>query len=224
MIELTVTNIIVAANVILSIIGFQNREFLSKMLFNAFQVVHRKEYYRVFSHAFIHGSVLHILFNMYVLYNFGNLIEQIFTIPEVFNSIFPELEFWGVSQGYLYYILLYFGGIFFATLPAIKNHHNNPSYNSLGASGAVSAVVLGFILLLPTAPLGILFLPFRIPAFILGGAYLAYEYYMSKRGQTGIAHDAHFWGALYGLVLLLILKPGFGLHFLNQVGQFFGLI
>lgn len=224
MIELSVTNIIVAANVILSIIGFQNREFMSKMLFNAYQVVHRKEYYRVLSHAFIHGGILHLLFNMYVLYNFGNLIEQIFTIPEVFNQIFPELEFWGVSQGYLYYILLYFGGILFATLPAIKKHQNNPSYNSLGASGAVSAVVLGFILMLPTAPLGILFLPFQIPAFILGIAYLGYEFYMSKRGQTGIAHDAHFWGALYGLVLLLILKPGFGPHFLNQVGQYFGFI
>jgi len=224
MFELSITNIIVAANVILSIVGFQNRDFLSKMLFNAYQVVHRKEYYRVLTHAFIHGGILHLLFNMYVLYNFGNLIEQIFTIPEVFNRIFPELEFWGVSNGYLYYILLYFGGILFATLPAIKKHQDNPGYNSLGASGAVSAVVLAFILLLPTVNLRLFFIPIDIPAFILGAAYLGYEYYMSRRGQTGIAHDAHFWGALFGLVLLLILKPGFGMHFLNQVGQFFGVI
>lgn len=221
MIELSLTNAIVAANVILSIVGFQNRAFLSKSLFNAYQVVHRKEYYRVLSHAFVHGSVLHLLFNMYVLYNFGNLIEQIFTNSKVFDSLFPTLEFWGVSKGYLFYILLYFGGILFATLPAIRKHQNNPGYNSLGASGAVSAVVLAFILLLPTVNLQIIFIPINIPAFILGGAYLAYEYFMSRRGQTGIAHDAHFWGALYGLVLLLIIKPQFGAYFIAQVGAFF---
>lgn len=220
MFELSLTTIIVAANVILSFIGFQNREFLSKWVFNAYQVVHRKEYYRVVTHAFIHGSVLHLLFNMYVLYNFGNLIEAIFTNPKVFENLFPSLDFWGTSRGYLYYVLLYFGGVLFATLPAIRKHQNNPGYNSLGASGAVSAVVLAFILLLPTVDMGILFIPIRIPAFILGAAYLTYEYFMSKRGQTGIAHDAHFWGALYGLVLLLILKPQFGMYFIQQISTF----
>jgi len=106
MIQLSLTNIIVAANVILSFIALQNRDVLSKLLFNPYQVVHRKEYYRVISHAFIHGGFMHLLFNMYVLYSFGNLIEQIFTIPQVFNRLFPNIEFWGVSQGYLYYVLL----------------------------------------------------------------------------------------------------------------------
>jgi len=224
MIQITLTNIIVLANVILSFIAFQNRDIQSKLLFNPYQVVHRKEYYRVISHAFIHGDFMHILFNMYVLYSFGNLIEQIFTIPGAFNQLFPDLEFWGVSQGYLYYVLLYFGGIIFATLPAIKNHKDDPSYNSLGASGAVSAVVMAFILLLPTTNLRLFFIPIDIPAFILGGAYLGYEYYMSKRGRTGIAHDAHFWGAIFGLVLLLLLRPSFGLYFLNDVGTFLGLV
>lgn len=223
MIQLSLTTIIVAVNVILSFVALQNRYVLSKLIFNAYQVVHRKEYYRVITHAFIHGGFMHLLFNMYVLYSFGNLIEQIFTIPELFNRVFPSLEFWGVSTGYLYYVLLYFGGIIFATLPAIKKHNNNPGYNSLGASGAVSAVVMAFILLLPTTNLRLFFIPIDIPAFILGAAYLGFEYYMSKRGQTGIAHDAHFWGAIYGLVLLLLLKPAFGLHFLSQVGQFLGI-
>ena len=207
MIQLSLTNIIVAVNVILSFIALQNRDVLSKLVFNAYQVAHRKEYYRVITHAFIHGGFMHLLFNMYVLCSFGNLIEQIFTIPQVFNRVFPSFEFWGVSQGYLYYVMLYFGGILFATLPALKKHSNNPGYNSLGASGAVR----------------LFFIPIDIPAFILGAAYLGFEYYMSKRGQTGIAHDAHFWGAIYGLVLLLILKPGFGLNFLSRVGQFFGI-
>lgn len=222
MITLSITNIIIGINVILSVIAFQNRDFMSKMLFNPYQVVHRKEYYRVITHAFIHANFIHLFFNMYVLYSFGNLIESIFVNPELFARLFPDLKFWGISNGYLFYLLLYFGGILFAVLPAIKKHNNDPGYNSLGASGAVSAVVIAFILLMPTVPLRLLFVPIDIPAFILGAAYLGYEYYMSRRGGTGIAHDAHFWGAIYGLVLLLILRPSFGLYFIQQIGQFFG--
>lgn len=224
MISLTVTNCIIGINIILSLIAFQNREFLSRMLFNPFQVVHRKEYLRVIGHAFIHADWIHLFFNMYVLYSFGNLIERIFTSAQIFKQLFPTTEYWGVSNGYLFYILLYLGGILFAALPAIKKHKDDPSYNSLGASGAVSAVVMAFIVLLPTTKLQLFFIPLDIPAFILGAAYLGYEYYMSKRGRTGIAHDAHFWGAIYGLVLLLILRPYFGLHFIREIGAFIGLI
>lgn len=224
MIQMSITNIIILANVILSFIAFQNKDVLSKLVFNPFQVAHRKEYYRVITHAFIHGDFMHILFNMYVLYSFGNLIEQIFTVKEVFNQIFPDIEFWGVSNGYLYYVLLYFGGIIFATLPALKKHKDDPGYNSLGASGAVSAVVMAFILLLPLHKLYLFFIPIGIPGFIFGAAYLGYEYYMSKKGRTGIAHDAHFWGAIYGLVLLLILRPSFGLYFISDIGHFLGIV
>ncbi len=222
--NLSLTTIIVIANVVLSLMAFSNRDLLSKMLFNAYQVVHRKEYYRLLTHAFIHGSYIHLFFNMYVLYSFGNLIERIFTEPKVFDSLFPTLEFWGTSRGYLYYVLLYLGGIIFATLPSLKKQQNNPSYNSLGASGAVSAVVMAFILLMPTTNLRLFFIPIDIPAFILGAAYLGYEYYMSKRGGTGIAHDAHFYGAIYGLVLLVILKPPFFLYFINYIGSFLGIV
>ena len=222
MINLSVTSIIVAANVILSIIAFQNRDFLSKMLFNAYMVVHRKEYYRVISHAFIHANWLHLFFNMYVLYLFGSQIESIFTEKLYFNYLFPDMEFWGVSRGYLYYTLLYLGGILFASLPAIRKHKDNPSYNSLGASGAVSAVVMAFILLLPTQKLYLFFIPIGIPGFIFGAAYLFYEYYMSKKGGTGIAHDAHFFGAVYGFVLLVILKPMFLVYFFQRIAELIG--
>jgi len=221
--ELSLNTIIVIINVVVSLIAFQNQDLLSKLIFNAYQVKHRKEYYRVISHAFIHGDFMHLLFNMYVLWSFGGLIETIFTNPDAFYYYFPELEFWGTSSGYLYYILLYFGGIIFATLPSLKKHGDNIHYNSLGASGAVSAVVLASILLLPTMDIYIFFIPIGIPAFVVGGAYLGYEYYMSKNSQGRIAHDAHYFGAVYGLVLLLILKPYFGIRFLELIGSFIGL-
>lgn len=224
MIEMSITNIIVGLTVVVSLLALNNPSLMSKMLLNPYQVIQRKEYYRIFTHAFIHGNFLHLFFNMYVLYSFGNLIETIFTNQEVFNRLFPSMDFWGVSKGYLIYILVYFGGLMFAVLPSLKKHQNNPSYNSLGASGAVSAVVMVFILVMPTSNLQILFIPFNIPAFILGAAYLIYEYVMSKKGNTGIAHDAHLLGAVFGLVLILVVQPSMGLHFLNEIAYFFGLI
>jgi len=221
--DLSLNTIIVAINVVVSLVAFQNQELMSKLIFNPYQVRHRREYYRVITHAFIHADFMHLFFNMFVLWSFGGLIESIFTDSNVFYSLFPELEFWGTSMGYLYFVLLYVGGIIFATLPSIKKHSENPHYNSLGASGAVSAVVLAAILLLPTMDIYIFFIPIGIPAFIVGGAYLGYEYYMSKNSQGRIAHDAHYFGAVYGLILLLILKPYFGLRFLELIGSFIGL-
>lgn len=223
MITLSITNILIAACIILSLLAFNNPTLMSKMLFNPYLVVHRKEYYRVLSHAFIHGNFIHLFFNMYVLFSFGNLVETIFTDERVFNNLFPEQEFWGVSKGYLMYFMVYFGGLLFAVLPSIYKHKDNPSYNSLGASGAVSSVIMVFILLMPTSNLQIIFIPINIPAFILGIAYLVYEYFMSKRGNTGIAHDAHLLGGVFGLLLVLILQPAMGLHFIQEIGQFFGL-
>lgn len=220
--DISLNTIIVIANVVVSLVAFGNPGWMSKLIFNAYQVVHRREYYRVVTHAFIHANYIHLLFNMYVLYTFGGLIESMFTNERVFAELFPEMEFWGVSRGYLYYVLLYFGGLIFATLPSIRKHADNPSYNSLGASGAVSAVVMAVILLLPTMNLQIIFIPINIPAFVIGIAYIAYEYYMSRRGQTRIAHDAHLFGALYGLALILIIDPTFGKRFIFLISRFLG--
>lgn len=214
---------IVAITSIISIIAFNKPELLRKLMFNPYQVKHRKEYYRVISHAFIHADYIHAFFNMYVLYSFGGLIEQIFTNPQVFNNIFPQFEFWGTGTGYIYFILLYFGGIMFATLPSFRKHADDPSYNSLGASGAVSAVVMAIIILLPTIPLRFIFIPIDIPAFVMGILYLAYEFYMNKRGGTGIAHDAHIWGALFGLAFIIVINYRFALNFLNEIGIYIGL-
>jgi len=219
--ELSVNLVLVIANVGLSLAVFSNQNLFEKLLFNPYSTVRLNEWYRVVSHAFIHADYIHLFFNMYVLYQFGGLIETIFTDPRVFANIFPTVEFWGVSRGYLYFIMLYFGGMLAATLPAFKNHRDNPAYNSVGASGAVSAVVLAIIIALPTMELYLFFIPIGIPAFIIGIAYLAYEYFMSKRGRTGIAHDAHLWGGLFGLLFMLVIEPRFGLHFLERVGAFF---
>jgi len=135
---------------------------------------------------------------------FGKAVEDAYT--DIFDG-----------KGMLFFILLYVGGLVMSSLYSYERNKTNIYYNSLGASGAVSAVIYAYIMLAPTAKLGIMFIPVPIPAYIFGFIYLGIEYYLSKRGNTGIAHDAHFWGAIYGVVLTIILRPHAVSIFLDQI-------
>jgi membrane associated rhomboid family serine protease len=213
--------IIVALNVIISLIALSNEGIKNTLLFNPYAVKHENQWWRVITHAFIHADFIHLFFNMYVLFSFGSNIEMIFTQHQYFSSYFPSIEFWGASKGYFYLFALYLGGILFATLPGFKKNSENPGYNSLGASGAVSAIVFAYIILLPTAKMGLIFLPgIAIPAFVMGGLYLWYEAYMDKRGGTYIAHDAHFWGAVFGVVFIFAVNIKFLTNFFLQVSTY----
>ena len=105
----------------------------------------------------------------------------------------------------------------FASLPSFFKHQDNSSYRSLGASGAVSAVIFAAILWEPTMLLGIMFFPFPIPAYIFGPIYLAIEYFSMKRGGSGIAHDAHIGGAVFGVLFVLLLDINKGKEFLDLI-------
>ncbi len=137
------------------------------MLFNAFLVHHKKEYFRLLSHGFIHGDFFHLFVNVYVLYGFGGVVEQNFRVQ------------FGQS-GSLMFVFLYLSGILVSCLPALTKHKNNLHYNALGASGAVSAVLFSSIIMHPTASLMLVILPIPIPAFIFGILYLIYEASMNK--------------------------------------------
>ena len=203
------TYIILAINIILSLIAFNNRELFAKLEFNPYQVYHRKQYYRLFTHAFIHADLLHLFINMYVLYNFGFIVELFFS---------EQLEL----QGTYYFILLYMGGVFFSSLPALKRHKDNFHYNAVGASGAIAAVLFSFIIFQPMAGIGILFIPgISIPAIVIGILYLWYERYMDKRSGDRIAHDAHYWGALFGAIFTILVMPRAFLNFFNQIISIF---
>jgi len=138
------------------------------------------EVWRVLSHAWLHADVGHLAVNMFMLFQFGTHVER--ELPG-----FP---------------LLYLGGVAAGAVPALIKHRNNPLYSSLGASGTVSAVVLAFVVLNPTAEL-LLFLFLPLPAWAVGILFLAYESWASRQGATRIAHDAHLWGAVFGLLYAL---------------------
>ncbi|MBL4653946.1 MAG: rhomboid family intramembrane serine protease [Flavobacteriales bacterium] len=205
--ELSLTLLIIIVTVSVSLFAINKREYFYRFQYNPYVVKHNKQWYRIFSHALIHGDYMHLFFNMYVLYNFGTITE------EYYIGIFG-------AKGIFLYGMLYVGGIMFAALPAYKKHSENSHYNAVGASGAVSAVLFASILFMPTAGLRIMFIPISIPAFIFGFIYLALEAYLDKKSNDNIAHDAHIWGALFGVVFTIALKPAIVLYFIESVNDY----
>lgn len=217
------TILLIIITSIVSVYSFSNPSTLNKFLLNPFNVVNDKQFYRVFSHMFIHADWVHLFFNMYVLYVFGTTIEDVFTSEEFMYHLFPEIIFWGVNKGYFHFIVLYFGGGLAASISSIIKYQNNPSYSSLGASGAVSAIVFSYMFLFPTQKLTLIIIPFfPLPAFVFGILFLSYEYLMDKYAKrTRVAHDAHFWGAIFGLIYTIVISPKFLFYFWNRVEQIF---
>jgi membrane associated rhomboid family serine protease len=205
-----ITYYILGFTVIFSLIGFQDKAFFAKYMFNPYRIhSNKKEWYTIITHAFLHVDYMHLFFNMFTLFIFGREIEQ-----NSFPAYFQSNAKW-------IYLILYFGAIIVSSVPAYEKHKNNPGYSAVGASGAIYAVLFSYILINPTAMLGIMFIPFPIPAFVLGILYLVYEWYMSKRGRTNIGHDAHLWGGLFGIVFTLILHHEFAQRFYYQIVELF---
>jgi len=191
---MSVTIIIIAITVIVSVLAFSNREIFRRLAFNAYDIKHFKNSYRFLSYALIHADWIHLLINMMVLYSFGRIVEQYY-----------EMIF-GI-KGILYFILLYIGGTALSTLPSYGKHKDDYSYTAVGASGAVSAVVFASIIFDPLMKIYLFFVPIGIPAIIFGVLYLVYSAYMGKKNIDNVGHDAHFWGAIFGFVFTIVLKP-----------------
>lgn len=147
--------------------------------------------------------------NMMVLYWFGSLLEIVFKAR--YGSV-----------GLYYYLLLYFGGAVFSSIYSYVKHKDNIMYSSLGASGATMALVFSYVALAPTAPMGLAFMPaLHLPSIIFGLLLLAAEYYMERRGNSGIAHDAHIFGALYGFGFTLLIDIENWRNFISQIKNAF---
>ena len=200
---MNIVSIIIAITVLISFQANKNPDLKQRFLYIPFQLKHNNEYYRLISHIFIHADISHLAFNMISLYFLGSTLSYYF------------IDYYGLQLGTSYLLILYFAGAIFASLPSFLKQQDNSAYRSLGASGAVSAVIFAAILWDPSLSLGILFIPFPIPAYIFGPIYLAVEYFSMKRGGTGIAHDAHLGGAVFGILFVLLLNINKGKEFLD---------
>jgi membrane associated rhomboid family serine protease len=202
-----ITILIVILSVLTSVVAFRREELFNKLDLSPTRIVHQKEYYRIFTHAFLHADYFHLGINMLVLYSFGRYVEQIFSQLESAGLIF---------SGPFFYILLYVIGIVLASVSTISRHRNNKSYSAVGASGAVSAIVFSYIFFAPLEKI-YFYMVLPIPGILFGVLYLIYSSYMSRRKSDNINHSAHFWGALVGFVFPLLLEPSLFQVFLDKL-------
>jgi membrane associated rhomboid family serine protease len=183
------TFIIIAITCLISYMAFNNPQLRANMLFVPAAVKERGELYRFITHGFIHGDFMHLLFNMYALYIFGGAAEYAFGI--LFGQTFGKLAF----------LLFYLAAIGASSYVVYMRHQGNYAYSALGASGAVAAVMWPYIMFAPWN--WFIFPP--LPAILLGFGYIAYSHYSDRRGGTNIGHNAHLWGAIFGLVAYSVL-------------------
>lgn len=197
--------LILVITVIASYQAFNRPTLKEQLLYHPYRVKTYQEWHRIVTHAFVHADFTHLALNAFVLFQFGARIEALMQ-QTLGPGVFP---------------LLYFGGVVFAAIPGMIRHHDNPSYRSLGASGAVSAVLIAYILHFPTAEL-LLFFILPLPAFAVGILFFVYEHQMDKRSKSNIAHDAHLWGGLYGLLFTVATAPQVLPAFLGALSAYLG--
>lgn len=200
-----ITYILIGVTVLISFYAFQSPSVLSSLMMNPYAARHKQQYYRFVTSGFIHKDHMHLLWNMFSLYFFGVGIER------EFQALFG-------SAGGLYFIALYVLAIVASDLPTYFKHRDNPRYNSLGASGGVSAVIFAFIIFEPLADI-CLYFALCMPGFILGGLYIIFSWYQGRRSNDNINHDAHLYGALFGLIFCLIVAPSSLGNFLEQISS-----
>lgn len=195
-----ITYILIGVTVLVSYLCFNNADLFRKLAFIPYRTVKDNEWYRLITHGFVHADMTHLLVNMFTFWSFGTYMEALFS---------------NIGLGAGGYLGLYFGGMIVASLYDLIKRRNDPYYVSIGASGAVSAILFASILLNPWGKI-LFFAVLPIPGIIFGFIYLAYCQYMNKRGGDNINHNAHFYGAVYGFVYPVILEPSLLQAFLSH--------
>jgi membrane associated rhomboid family serine protease len=196
--------IILVLTTVVSFVSFNNSRLMDALIFWPPAISMRRQYYRFLSCGFIHADLMHLAFNMFTLYFFGRGLE---------------LFYMGrLGLQHYYFTLLYLSAIVVANIPSYIKQHDNYNYRSLGASGGVCAVLFAFILIDPWETLQ-LFFSIDVPAIVYAVLFLAYTIYMSRRGGDNVNHDAHLWGAIYGIVFTIIARPSVVNTFLNELAH-----
>lgn len=196
-----ITLVIIAITCVVSFMALKNSRLMEDLIFWPPAITRKREYHRLVTYGLVHADLMHLLFNMVTLFFFGRAMEGFFT---------KEL-------GSLGFALFYIGALVVSILPTYWKNRHNASYRSLGASGAVSAVLFSFILLWPWQMIIVLVIP--LPAIAYAVLYTVYSIYMDRRGQGNINHSAHLWGAAYGVIFTVLVDPRVLPYFLNAVSH-----
>jgi membrane associated rhomboid family serine protease len=190
-----VASIIFVFTLITSIYAFNDATLYGKFMLHPYTVSKGKKLYTFITSGLIHADWTHLFFNMFTFYFFAFKLERLI--------------------GHWQFGLLYFLSLILSDIPTVIKHKDHFWYNSLGASGAISAVLFSYIMFDPMSLIGVMFIP--MPAILFAILYLAYSWYMSKNAKDNIGHDAHFFGALTGLVFTVIFVPGIIPYFIEKL-------
>ncbi|WP_424681764.1 rhomboid family intramembrane serine protease [Frateuria sp. YIM B11624] len=187
---------IIAITCVVSFLAFNKPKLMDDLILWPPAIQRHREYHRLVTYGLVHADFGHLLFNMLTLFFFGRAIES----------------FYAMELGRLGFLLFYIGGLVVSILPTYLKNRRNPNYHSLGASGAVSAVLFAYILFAPWNRIIVFILP--MPAILYAVLYVGYSIYMDRVGRDNINHSAHLWGAAYGVVFTLAIEPRVFTHFL----------
>ncbi|WP_374602523.1 rhomboid family intramembrane serine protease [Arenimonas sp.] len=193
--ELNFTIGIIAVTGLVSWLAFKNDKLLQRLLLWPPAVTRGREFHRFITYGFVHGDVMHLAFNMITLYFFGRLMEG----------------FYAQYLGPAGFVGFYLSALVVSALPSYLRHRNDPNYATLGASGAVSAVLFAFILLQPWQLIFVYVIP--VPAIIYALLYVGYSIYAERRQADRINHSAHLAGAAYGVLFTVLMEPRVLAHF-----------
>lgn len=212
--ELSITLVIIIITCLVSIGGFSSQKIINDLIFYPPVIHESRQWYRFISCGLIHADIGHLAFNMYSLYIFGVHVENAFLV--IFGN-----------PGKLLYLLMYITALVASLVPTYSQHKNDYYYRSLGASGAVSAVIFSFIFLFPLQKMGLIFLPVMIPGFVFGFLYLFVSTLLEKRAADNINHSAHIWGALYGIGFVIAFSYALSDYpvisrFIEQIKSYLG--
>lgn len=201
---LSITLIIIIITCAVSIPAFTNLKMEDDLIFYPPAITEHKQWYRFFSCGLIHADWEHLIFNMFSLYSFGVSVENGFQYRDgpVDNGF---VQIFGSGMGKGLYLCMYVLALGFCLLPTFAKHKNDYYYRSLGASGAVSAVIFAGMVLEPRLGVGFPFIQdFRIPGYVFAPIYLGVSHYLAKKGTGRINHSAHLWGAIFGMLFITI--------------------
>lgn len=201
--QLTITIIIVIITSLISLTAFSNQKITNDLIFYPPAVSRQNQWYRFITCGLIHADAFHLIFNMLSLYLFGRFVEEKFV--EIFGT-----------AGKWFYLVMYVVALVISLLPTYLKNKDNSNYRSLGASGAVSAVVFAGLMIAPYVEVGFFIIPPIIPGFIFGPLYLIVSAYLDKKGGDNINHSAHIWGALFGVLFIIIAGRLYGYDAISE--------
>ncbi len=196
---LSLTLWIILLNIVVSLYAlYVDGRLFDKGMLRPYRTFRQQSWYEIITSGFLHAGPTHLLVNMFVLYFFGSVMENVL--------------------GPVHFLMLYFSGLIVSSVPSLVKHKNNPDYATIGASGAVEAVLFSFIFVFPTEKLMLILFPVPIPAWFFGLAFLAYSIFEGRRGKGNVNHAAHIAGAMWGILYLIFFVPNSVDHVLTIFG------